>query len=470
MDKVKLRVTSLFSGVGFQEMGAEACGCFDVEKVACCEMYHPSLIAFAAVHYGMSQDVVNNYPNYPSREDMAAYLDKLNMGYDFVKDKPFEWTRFIKRKGIDILNKTWLACHLTHNLGDIMRVEHLPPSDLVTYSFPCTDISLAGKQAGLTGRTRSGLVAEVLRLVGVEAPEDRPKYLLMENVANLVYGFKDDFLGLLEDLSDLGYNTYYEVLDSSKCGGAQRRERVFAWSIRKDIDKQMYTFPKPFKSTLRLCDIMERDVPDSFTVKDRPELEALKQRCYESGFLKSPNVRARYLTPLEQFRLMGATDAVAEKVVEIGTSLVNCQHIAGNGLVGGTDRTNGCISLMMQHLYKAQYDPEYVCYDEEMSNGSQMALAELDKSLSDEMSAKERENALWDSDVDEVDEECSLLDWFSIGDELPRNILYLGNPLRERKSKLRSRFGMPVYSCRGLSPTLTAQGSGIVVLEDFPDE
>ena len=70
------------------------------------------------------------------------------------------------------------------NYGDITKMESIPSCDIFTYSFPCTDLSKAGKQAGMSENTRSGLVYEVLRLL--KATEDKPKVLIMENVPDLV--------------------------------------------------------------------------------------------------------------------------------------------------------------------------------------------------------------------------------------------------------------------------------------------
>lgn len=74
----------------------------------------------------------------------------------------------------------------TDNFGDITKIEKLPYADLWTYSFPCTDISVSGKQLGLNG-TRSGLLYEVERLLNISKDNNEPpKYLLLENVKNLV--------------------------------------------------------------------------------------------------------------------------------------------------------------------------------------------------------------------------------------------------------------------------------------------
>ena len=161
----------------------------------------------------------------------------------------------------------------TRNYGDISKVESLDYADLWTYSFPCTDISLAGKQMGFTDetgkQTRSGLLFEVERLL-CKSVEKRtqPKYLLLENVKNLVgKKFRPDFDKWLSTLEGLGYNNYWKVLNAKDYGVPQNRERVFVVSIRKDVDVCGYTFPEPFKLERRLKDILETNVDEKYYLK-----------------------------------------------------------------------------------------------------------------------------------------------------------------------------------------------------------
>ena len=108
--------------------------------------------------------------------------------------------------------KSYEAIHgKVHNFGDITKIEKLPYCDLLTYSFPCQDISVAGNQAGIKEGTRSGLLLEVERLLEVS---EKPKYLLLENVKNLVgKKHKADFDRWLDKLEELGYNNYWQVVD-----------------------------------------------------------------------------------------------------------------------------------------------------------------------------------------------------------------------------------------------------------------
>ena len=161
----------------------------------------------------------------------------------------------------------------TRNYGDISKAGSLDYADLWTYSFPCTDISLAGKQAGLTDetgkQTRSGLLFEVERLLRKSVEDgNQPKYLLLENVKNLVgKKFKPEFDKWLKTLDALGYNNYWKILNAKDYGVPQNRERVFVVSIRKDVDTHGYTFPEPFKLERRLKDVLETNVDEKFYLK-----------------------------------------------------------------------------------------------------------------------------------------------------------------------------------------------------------
>lgn len=152
----------------------------------------------------------------------------------------------------------------TRNYGDISKVEKLDYADLWTYGFPCQDISVAGKQAGIIkGKTRSGLLYEVERLLAKSVKDgDSPKYLIMENVKALVgKKFIKDFEAWISRLCELGYETYWKVINAADYGIPQKRERVIAVSIRRDLHKS-FEFPAlvPLKFSFR--NALE-DHPDS---------------------------------------------------------------------------------------------------------------------------------------------------------------------------------------------------------------
>ena len=161
-----------------------------------------------------------------------------------------------------------------NNFGDISKIDILPTADLWTYSFPCQDISIAGKQSGFDkeGNTRSGLLWEVERLLKVS---EKPKYLLMENVKNLVSKkFKQGFDKWCECLEEMGYTNYYQVLNAKDFGVPQNRERVFMISILGE--HKPYIFPEKQELKIRLKDLLENEVEEKYYLKSDKANQLIK--------------------------------------------------------------------------------------------------------------------------------------------------------------------------------------------------
>lgn len=287
IDKIKLSVNELFSGVGMQRKGIENTGLFDVEVKCTSDIDINAIISYAALHCGLTKEMIDTYSDYPSREEMANDLSVRNIGFDFKANKPYNWNKLIK-SGNKLLNKVWLAVKLGDNLGDICGIQRLPYADLWTVSFPCTDISVAGQLKGLSedANTRSSLLWQQIRLLRDSTNRNEaPKYIMFENVKNLVSKkFKPDFDKLLDTLSELGYNSYWEVLNAKFCGIPQNRERVFCISIRKDIDTGKMTFPKPFDNGLRLKDMLDDKVDEKFYINNA-RADKLIEELIENGTL-----------------------------------------------------------------------------------------------------------------------------------------------------------------------------------------
>lgn len=174
------------------------------------------------------------------------------------------------------------------NLGDICKVNpsDVPDCDCLTYSFPCTSISTAGKQAGLEkgSGTASSLLWECEKIIKAK----KPQYLLMENVKALVQNkFMPEFQRWMDVLASLGYENYWKVLNAKDYGVAQNRERVFMVSILGE--HQPYNFPTPFTLTKCVEDYMEpvEDIGEEYFIsQDRVTNKVL------SDILDQPNVRA----------------------------------------------------------------------------------------------------------------------------------------------------------------------------------
>ena len=142
---------------------------------------------------------------------------------------------------------------------------------LLTYSFPCTDLSVAGKQAGMSkgSGTRSGLLWEVERILTEirDSNGELPQILFMENVPQ-VHGKKNinDFEKWLGFLESLGYTNYWQDLNAKNYGVAQTRNRCFMFSF---LGNYSYDFPQPIQLTKRIRDYQEEVIDEKFYVSDK---------------------------------------------------------------------------------------------------------------------------------------------------------------------------------------------------------
>lgn len=134
--------------------------------------------------------------------------------------------------------------------------------DLIMSGSPCQDFSLAGlgKGGDKGSGTRSSLMYENIRII----EKLKPKYVIWENVKNLLSKKHiHNFNAYLEAMEELGYYSYYQVLNAKDYGIPQNRERVFTVSIRKDINK-LFTFPPKQELKLKLKDLLEDEVDEKY--------------------------------------------------------------------------------------------------------------------------------------------------------------------------------------------------------------
>lgn len=171
---------------------------------------------------------------------------------------------------------------------------------LLTYSFPCTDLSVAGKQAGMKkgSGTRSGLLWEVERILKEirDGGGELPQILFMENVpqvhadANMV-----DFQNWIDFLTSLGYVSYWQDLNAKNYGVAQNRERCFMFSF---LGEYNYHFPQPIPLKKKLKDYLEDDVDEKYYINNEKAEKLIKQ-LIDNGTLPQQNSESR----AEQSRL-----------------------------------------------------------------------------------------------------------------------------------------------------------------------
>lgn len=161
---------------------------------------------------------------------------------------------------------------------------------LMTYSFPCTDLSLAGKRAGIKkgSGTRSGLLWEVERILREikESGGGLPQILFMENVPQVHNDAnKEDFQSWIDFLTGIGYVSYWQDLNAKNYGVAQNRERCFMFSF---LGEYNYHFPKPVSLKKKLKDYLENDVDEKYYINNEKAEKLIKllraeQTCGRTG-------------------------------------------------------------------------------------------------------------------------------------------------------------------------------------------
>jgi DNA (cytosine-5)-methyltransferase 1 len=265
-------------------------------------------------------------------------------------------------------NEAYDSLHTTEegNLGDVSKVDEktFPHCDFLTYSFPCQDISISGVQRGIEKGTRSGLLYEVERIV----EHNKPKFLLMENVKNLVSkNHIKKFNDYIEKLNSLGYGSAWMVLNGADFGCPQNRERVFMFSVlgesSLEVSNKMMGVHNHKKSRVPMKTFIDTTVDNSLFITppyeiNTPKLSSVCRMIARRSDVKydqarriysidgcspclttsgSPQImlddkKIRTLTAREGYRFMGVKDSDIDNLLT--TSLSTKQHVAlaGNSI------------------------------------------------------------------------------------------------------------------------------------------
>ncbi|MBN1074687.1 DNA (cytosine-5-)-methyltransferase [Clostridium botulinum] len=266
----EIKIFDSFAGIGAMHNSLKYLG-VPTKIIGLSETDIDATISYAGVHI---DNFIKLEFEYPSEDEMREWLMNRNIGWDFQKQKSS-----IPRLKKDKLYKVYKASVLLNNLGDISQLDYskIENFDLFNFSFPCTDISGAGKQKGLKNEdgtpTRSGLVKYGIELIKTK----KPKYIMIENVKALIQKkFINDFYDIINEIESYGYKCYYPkkengqptCLNAKDYGIAQNRERIFVICVRNDIDNGLFEFPKGFDSGLRLKDFLQNTVEDKYFLSE----------------------------------------------------------------------------------------------------------------------------------------------------------------------------------------------------------
>lgn len=288
-----IKMIEIFSGIGAQERATRQMP-MPFEVVATMDVDKDAVLSYAAMRYDLETEM-KTY-EFPSKEQMVSELQAKNLGFDFEKSKH----TITMKTNEDKVKQYYIADKLSKNLGDVSLQKSLPYADIVCHTSPCQDYSQAGKGAGGDegSGTRSSLMFESLRLIETS----NPKYVLWENVAAvLTPKHRHNFIKYLEKLSELGYESAFDLLNGKNYGIPQNRLRIFCVSRKIDSDdnavrniddmpkssnKQVestmkeirnnpnirmwvdYNIPETIPLNTRLKDMLEKNVPEKYYLPD----------------------------------------------------------------------------------------------------------------------------------------------------------------------------------------------------------
>ena len=262
-----IRLIECFAGYRSQALALKYLG-VDFEHWKIAEWAVKSIQAYKDMHF---HDDITDYSAEHSKEWIIDYLFAKGISADYNNPMTREQ---IARMGEQKIRTVYNNIIATHNLVSVTNVKgkdlDIRDTDrftyLLTYSFPCQDLSQAGLSKGMSrgSGTRSGLLWEIERML--DECEELPQILLMENVPQVI-GTKNiaDFQLWRRKLESLGYSNFVQLLNSKDYGIPQNRNRCFMVSI---MGKWHYDFPRKQELKLRLKDMLEDKVDEKYYLSD----------------------------------------------------------------------------------------------------------------------------------------------------------------------------------------------------------
>lgn len=328
--KNKIRLIEFFGGIGAQARSLEIIGAsFEHHRLV--EWAYNSYCSYNAIH----QKDFTDYSVGKSKEEMIQRIKGTSTNYnepltlEQLNKKPIEW-----------IKNAYNNCIATNNLINIMDVhaEDLGITEqdkytyIVCYSFPCQDLSMAGKRAGMSvsqadGGSRSGLLWEVERILG-ECKEKGclPQCLLLENVPQVMdYKNVKDWRKWVARLEELGYSNFADVLNAKDFGLPQNRKRCFMVSI---LGEWNYKMPKKMHLDYRLKDMLEKNVDEKYYLSEKM-IEYVSATGTKDFSVNNSEINCKIARPLttEQNKRAGTTNYIADGLPD-NTDLRNCKKIA----------------------------------------------------------------------------------------------------------------------------------------------
>ncbi|MCK1253088.1 DNA (cytosine-5-)-methyltransferase [Streptococcus uberis] len=360
-----------FSGIGSQTQALKNIG-VDHEVVAIAEWDVNAMFAYDIMHNGVQDYSILRHHN---KESLISELLQYNLSGD--GKKPLT-ERAIRSLSMQQLKSIFISINRTNNLVDITQIhsQNLPNADILTYSFPCQDLSVSGHWHNNTGgidrnaKNRSTLLWQIERILKEynASEKELPSFLLMENVSNILSARHiDNFNEWSSFLKNLGYVNQIYTLDARNFGIPQSRKRTFMLSVlannkekenlilnyfsENNLEKYQKVSIKPIENFLKLDYSIEKYKIEA--LESTPVLTESRKKIFEENpilaigkksvknmvaktittkqdrhpnsgvvaydsrtILTSSNILYRNLTPRECFLLMGFDEDQFDRLVE----------------------------------------------------------------------------------------------------------------------------------------------------------
>jgi DNA (cytosine-5)-methyltransferase 1 len=342
-----IRLIEMFSGYGSQALALKYLG-VEFEHWKICEWAIKSIQAYKDIHFENKWNYFKvNYDLYDF--DFATELYNLGISSNYNKSMTLEQ---IQRLRTDKQKEILANIQITNNLVNIQQVKgkdlNIINTDkytyIMTYSFPCQDLSLAGKGQGMKDTsTRSGMLWEVERILS-ECKElgTMPEVLLMENVPQ-VHGVNnvDDFNKWQLRLEELGYKNYFQDLIATDYGIPQTRNRCFMISILGDYS---YTFPKSIPLKLKLKDLLEDEVDEKYYLSDKQIKCLSSEKVYENVYIRGEQFKKNISPELATTITASSSDRASDTFIKV--KKVGNVNPSGNGMNGEVIDSDGMSSTL----------------------------------------------------------------------------------------------------------------------------
>lgn len=328
-------MSCLPSGYGSQYLALKYLGA-NVKHYKICEWATKSIQAYNDLHI---QDYFD-YSGDLSDDNILKVLIELGVSINYNEPATREQ---LKRQDFRKIYNNIIATNNLVNIqnakGEDFKIVNKDQYEyIMTYSFPCQDLSLAGKGKGMADTsTRSGMLWEVERILNeLKTADSLPQILLMENVPQ-VHGSDnvEHFNKWQLALENMGYKNYFQDLIATDYGIPQTRNRCFMVSILGDYS---YTFPKPIPLKLKLKNLLEDNVDEKYYLSDRQIKDIQSWNAYEKP-----------LDNMKKIENLNISPTLTTRTSAYSSSMILIKNATKKDYLEATDGDDINLSNRMEH-------------------------------------------------------------------------------------------------------------------------